>query len=253
MYLPRIIPCLLLDSQRLFKTIKFKNPNYIGDPINAVRIFNELEVDELIILDIGASKNKRSPDFDYLSDVVSEAFMPVGIGGGIENIEDASRLINIGVEKVIINTAAVKSLKCIESIATKFGNQSVVLSIDIKKKLFGGYGIYQHSNNKILSIDIAQYIQNGIDAGAGEIFLNYVDNDGQQNGYNCDFLYNYSRQITVPIIISGGAGKLDDFKAAIHAGASACAAGSLFVYKGKHNAVMINYPGYEILKKLFNE
>lgn len=253
MSLPRIIPCLLLKSEGLVKTQKFKNPSYIGDPINAVRIFNELEVDELIILDIEASKLNRAPNFKYLSSVISEAFMPVGVGGGITSLEHASRLINLGIEKVVLNTSAINSLKLIEEISSKFGSQSVVLSVDIKKNILGNYKIFNHSNESTLNLDLDVFIKNAVNAGIGELFLTFVDHDGLGIGYNYNLIQKVSNICEVPLVVSGGAGHIDDFKKAVKSGASACAAGSMFVYKGKHRAVMINYPGYKIFKELFND
>ncbi len=253
MYLPRVIPCLLLKSEALVKTQKFKNPSYIGDPINAVRIFNELEVDELIILDIEASRYRQHPNFEFLGKIVSEAFMPVAIGGGITSLEDASKLINLGVEKVVINSAALYSFKLIEDISRKFGSQSVVLSIDIKKNLLGNIKLYSHTDGNNLNVDIEKYISDSIRSGAGEVLINFVDNDGMGTGYNYNYIEKISKKIDVPLIVSGGAGHLNDFKMAVNVGASACAAGSMFVYRGRHRAVMINYPGYNTLKNLFNE
>jgi cyclase len=253
MYQPRVVPCLLLDEQRLVKTQKFASKSYVGDPINAVKIFNDLEVDELILLDIQASKKNIEPDFDHISEIVSEAFMPVAVGGGIKSIDQAAKLINIGVEKIIVNTGAHKDFQVIRDISQRFGNQSTVLAIDIKKIFFGGYKIYDHTKKHTLDIDIITYIEKGICAGAGEIFLNFVDNDGLGIGYNLELIKQVSQHTEVPLIVCGGAGKLEDLKQAVIAGATATAAGSIFVYTGKHRAVMINYPGYLKINKLFNE
>jgi cyclase len=195
----------------------------------------------------------RAPNFDYLSSVTSEAFMPVGVGGGITTLEHASRLINLGVEKVVINTSALTSFRLIEDISSKFGSQSVVLSVDIKKNFLGKYKIYKHSTESVLNIDIEMYIKNAVDAGIGELFLTFVDNEGLGIGYNNNIIQKISSICEVPLVVSGGAGHIEDFKNAVKSGASACAAGSLFVYKGKHRAVMINYPGYKNLKELFND
>ncbi|MHA8087420.1 AglZ/HisF2 family acetamidino modification protein [Aquirufa sp. Wall-65K1] len=253
MFLPRVIPCLLIESGRLVKTRKFSEPGYIGDPINAVKIFNELEVDELILLDIAASKKNVEPNYEHISEIVSEAFMPVAVGGGIKTFEQASKLINIGVEKVIVNTGSFESYSVINEIANHFGSQSAVLSVDIKKTLFGGYKVYDHRSKKTVSIDFLEHIQHAISAGAGEIFINFVDNDGMGNGYNYEVIRSVSSAVQVPLIACGGAGQLEDFYKAVQSGATATAAGSMFVYSGKHRAVMINYPGYEVLKRLFNE
>jgi imidazole glycerol-phosphate synthase subunit HisF len=248
---PRIIPCLLLDNQDLVKTIKFSKKKYIGDPLNTIRIFNELETDELMILDIYASKNNKEPDFDFIEEIVSEAFMPLAVGGGIKSLDHASKLINLGIEKVIINTAALDSFDLIESISNKFGNQSVIISIDIKKSFFGNYHIYNHVSKRKLNIDISNYIKQAIEKGAGEVFLNLVDKDGMCNGYDLNFIKQVSKEITTPLIVCGGANKQEDFKNAINSGADACAAGSMFIYKGNYKAVMINYPKYNDILNLF--
>lgn len=253
MHLPRVMPCLLLHEQRLVKTQKFASPSYVGDPINAVKIFNELEVDELILLDIQASKKNIGPDYDNIREIVSEAFMPVAVGGGIKDINQAAKLINIGVEKIIVNTGAHKNFQVITDISQRFGSQSAVLAVDIKKVFLGGHKIFDHSTKKTLSTDILIFIQNGIKAGAGEIFVNFVDNDGLGIGYNYEIITYISQNIEVPLVVCGGAGKLEDMYQAVQAGATATAAGSMFVYTGKHRAVMINYPGYFKIKELFNE
>jgi cyclase len=253
MILPRVIPCLLIDNRKLIKTQKFSNPGYIGDPINAVKIFNELEVDELILLDISASKKGLTPDLDHLKDIVGEAFMPIGYGGGINDIEVASKIINIGIEKLIINTNALTSFALIEKISKKFGNQSVVLSIDIKKNLFGEFKIYNHVLKKSIDENIETYIKSSVNAGVGEIFLNFVDYDGMMCGYNYRLINKVTQFSNVPMIACGGAQEFGDFKKAIDAGASAVSAGSIFVYNGKHKAVLIDYPNYETIKMIFNE
>jgi len=253
MPLPRVIPCLLIDSQRLIKTQKFANPGYVGDPINAVKIFNDLEVDELILLDISASKEGKEPDYKHIEEIVSEAFMPVAIGGGIKNIEQAARLINIGVEKIIVNTGAFENMHVITDISLRFGSQSAVLAVDIKKTLLGGYKVYDHRRKKTKSMNLLTHIQNGVKAGAGEVFINFVDQDGLGIGYLYDIISQVSKAIEVPLIVCGGAGNLDDITKAVQNGAAATAVGSMFVYAGKHRAVMINYPKYETLKKLFHE
>jgi cyclase len=252
MPLPRVIPCLLIDSQRLIKTQKFANPGYVGDPINAVKIFNDLEVDELILLDINASKVNKEPDYIHIEEIVSEAFMPVAIGGGIKNIQQAARLINIGVEKIIVNTGAFENMQIISDISLRFGSQSAVLAVDIKRTLLGGYKVYDHRRKKTFSVDLITHIQNGVKAGAGEVFINFVDQDGLGLGYLYEMIEHVSKAIEVPLIVCGGAGSLDDISKAVKHGASATAAGSMFVYTGKHRAVMINYPKYETLKNLFS-
>jgi cyclase len=253
MILPRIIPCLLIDETRLVKTIKFKDPNYIGDPINAVKIFNDLEVDELILLDISATKNKKEPDFEHIEQIVSEAFMPVGVGGGINDFSIADRLINIGIEKVILNSCLFNSTNILFEIAKKFGSQSVVASIDIKKDIFGNYKLYNYLNKKFVKKSVFEHISDCISSGAGEIFINFVDNDGTLSGFNHEIVSQLCNKINVPTVVCGGAKSIDDMLQVIKSGASAAAAGSIFVYKGKYNAVMINYPSYQTIKNKFNE
>ena len=251
MIIPRIIPCLLLNDQDLVKTVNFSNQKYIGDPINTVRIFNELEVDELVILDIIASKQNLEPDFEFINQIVSEAFMPIAIGGGIKKLDHASKLINLGVEKVVLNNSILHSFDLISEISKKFGSQSVILSIDLKKSFFGDYKIYNHVSKKKMSFNIEEYISQAIKKGAGEIFLNFVDNDGTFKGYDIEFVKSIAAKISIPLIVCGGAKNMEDFKYVIDAGADACSAGSMFIYKGNNRAVMINYPGYKKIKKIF--
>ncbi|MCF8340938.1 MAG: imidazole glycerol phosphate synthase subunit HisF [Chitinophagaceae bacterium] len=243
----------MIEDNRLVKSIKFSKSKYIGDPINAVKIFNDLEVDELILLDIKATINNHEPDFNHIEQIVSEAFMPVAVGGGIKFFSTADKLINIGIEKVILNNCLFESTSVLCEIANKFGSQSVVASIDLKKDFLGNLKIYNYSNKKFEKKSILEHIQNCIDSGAGEIFLNFVDNDGTFSGYNHNMISNLCQKINVPTVVCGGANSLDDMLNAISSGASAAAAGSLFVYTGKHNAVMINYPLYETIKIKFNE
>lgn len=253
MILPRIIPCLLIDESRLVKSIKFSNNKYVGDPINAVKIFNDLEVDELILLDINATKNNCEPDYIHIEEIVSEAFMPVAVGGGIKKFSIADKLINIGIEKVILNNCLFESTRIIEEIANKFGTQSVVAAVDLKKDFFGNIKIYNHVTKKTIKTTVTEHINKCIDSGTGELFLNFVDNDGTFSGYNHEVVSEICQNIKIPVVVCGGAKSIDDMIKVIHSGASAAAAGSLFVYTGKHNAVMINYPLYETIKMKFNE
>jgi len=238
----RVIPCLLLQNNGLVKTKLFKDPVYVGDPINGVRIFNGKEVDELIFLDISKSKDHLEPQYDLIENIASEAFMPFAYGGGIKTLDQAARLFKIGVEKVILNTAALKTPQLIHDIATRFGAQSIVVSIDVKRNWLGKPKVYSHTQNTLESIDLYDYVKEVQRLGAGEIFINAVHLDGTQKGYDLDIIENVVKITEVPVICCGGAGQTSDFVAAFEKGASAVSAGSLFVFHGKHNAVLITYP-----------
>ena len=249
----RIIPVLLMKNRGFYKGIKFKNHKYVGDPINTIKIFNEKEVDELIILDIEASKKSKAIDFEYLKDVVSEAFMPIGYGGGIKSVEDARKLFSIGIEKIILNTYAMLNLNLVKELVDTFGSQSIVFSLDVKKNFFGQRHVYIFSgskNTKQNPIDVAIKMQN---LGVGEIILNNIDRDGTFLGYDLDLIRKISSVLSIPLIACGGAKNLEDFKLAKEAGAHACAAGAMFVFHMPHRAVVISYPKYEELKKILGE
>jgi cyclase len=246
----RVIPVLLLRGKGLVKTIKFDKAKYIGDPINAVKIFNEKEVDELLVLDIDASKENRKPNFELIQNIASECFMPLGYGGGIRELDDIKKLFQLGVEKIVLNVKALENLKIIEDSSKIFGEQSIVASIDIVKNFIGKYNIYNHAKKKTEKIDLVEYLNQIQKAGVGEIFINSVDLDGTMKGYDLNLLKLVNKNCKVPFVICGGAGKIADFLDAKEFGASA-AAGSLFVYHGPHKAVLINYPSQQELKKLF--
>lgn len=248
----RVVPVLLLKNNGLVKTTRFKNPVYVGDPINAVRIFNEKEVDELILLDITATNDKREPNYVKIREIVSEAFMPIGYGGGISRLDQIEQLFKLGVEKVIINTAAHTHPHLIAEAARVFGNQSIVVAVDMKKTFWGKYAISTHAGRKNQKNDILAFINSVEEAGAGEIFLNSIDRDGTMKGYDIMLIKHISPHINVPLIVSGGAGTINDFSEAIHAGASAVAAGAMFVFQGIHRAVLISYPKYSELEALLN-
>jgi cyclase len=248
----RVIPVLLLKGKGLVKTVKFDKPRYIGDPINTVRIFNEKETDELVFLDIEAGKKGQKPDFELIRNIASECFMPLGYGGGISNLEDISRLFSIGVEKVVINTAALMDLELVAKASGVYGSQSIVVGVDVKKNLWGNYQVYSHSNQNHRRNDLLSYLQEAQAAGAGEIFLNAVDRDGMMQGYDISLIRRVAAVLQVPLLVCGGAGKLADFSEAVSAGASGVAAGSLFVYHGPLKAVLINYPSQKELKSLLS-
>lgn len=242
MSLIRVIPTLLLKGKGLVKTVNFKNPNYLGDPINAVRIFNEKEVDELVLLDIEASKEKKEPNYLWIKDIVSESFMPIGYGGGINSIDQIKKIFDLGVEKIIMNTASF-DFDLISKAASIYGEQSIVVCIDAKKALFGGYNVYSRCAQDKHRISPDDFAKKVVNAGAGEIIIQSIDNEGVMKGYDLVLTKLVSKAVNVPIVASGGAGSVQHLKDVINiGGASAVTAGSLFVYKGKHNAVLINYP-----------
>jgi imidazole glycerol-phosphate synthase subunit HisF len=248
---PRVIPCLLLKNNGLVKTVKFKDPKYVGDPINAVRIFNDKEVDELIFLDITATQDKRKPNFKVISDIATECFMPFAYGGGVRDLSDIKELFHIGVEKVIINSFALENQLFIRQAVDLFGGQSIVVAVDVKKNLFGRYEVYSHSSKRSIKRDPVAYLQELQAAGAGEIFLNSVDHDGTMGGYDIEIIKRVTDSLSVPVIACGGASSVDDIIRAVkQGGASAAAAGSMFVFHGKNRAVLITYPSSQDLHAL---
>ncbi len=248
----RVIPVLLLRNGGLVKTRKFKKASYIGDPINAVRIFNEKEVDELILLDIDATRQRREPNYELIEEIVGEAFIPISYGGGITSVCQAQQLVRLGVEKVIINSAALDDYNLISKISDCLGVSSTVVAVDIKCDWFGRYRVYSHARIASLPLAFLDHIKAAVLAGAGELFINDVSRDGLGCGYDLNLISLASREVVVPVTICGGAGCLNDFRAAALAGAAGIAAGSIFVYVGKHRAVMINYPGYEKLQSVID-
>lgn len=251
-YRPRVIPCLSITGEHdLVKTIKFSNPRYLGDPINAVKIFNDKGVDELCILDITATKEGRKPDFDYIKDIATEAFMPLSYGGGISNIEQIKRIFNMGYEKVIINTAFYKNPNLITEAANLAGSQSIVVSIDVKNEMLGRKRCYVCGGTEKTNKDPIEMAKLAERLGAGEIIINSINNDGVMKGYDLKLISEVSKAVNIPVIASGGAGSLKDLKRALEEGsAHAVSAGSLFVYYGSEKAVLINMPDEEELIKI---
>jgi len=248
---PRVIPALLLQGQGLVKTVKFKNPTYLGDPINIVRIFNDKEVDELVFLDITATNENRPPAFDMLANITSECFMPLGYGGGIKGMEDIRRLLSIGIEKIILNTSAVENPSLIRAAADHAGSSSVVVSMDVKKNFLGKYEIFTRSGKKGTGLDPVKYAVEMEKLGAGELFINSIDRDGTMQGYDVDLIKRVTDVSSIPVVACGGAGKLQDLADAINiGGASAAAAGSLFVFQGPLRGVLISYPSQDDLKRI---
>lgn len=249
----RVIPVLLLHKGGLVKSVKFKNYKYVGDPINAVKIFNEKEVDEIIILDIDATREKRPPNFEQIKEIAGEAFIPMAYGGGISSIEEISLLFYSGVEKIILNNAAVHNPDLVNQAAGMVGSQSVVVSVDVKKNLFGNYKVYTKNGTENTGMDPVEFCVKMQEAGAGEIMLNSIDKDGTYMGYDLALVKNVSNRLKIPVIACGGADDADGFYPVIQQGASALAAGSMFVFQRPHQAVLISYPSQKILKeKLFS-
>ena len=249
----RVIPCLLLRGRGLVKTVRFRKPVYVGDPVNAIRIFNEKEVDELLLLDIYATRERRGPPLELLEEIASECFMPLAYGGGIRSLADIKAVLALGVEKVAINTQAVENPVLIREAADVFGSQSIVASIDVKRTWLGDYHVVTHGAEKYTSHHPAQFAREMERSGAGEILLNSVDRDGTMQGYDLDLIREVSSTVSVPVIACGGAGKLSDFAdAVIRGGASAVAAGSMLVFYGRHRAVLISYPSTRELEETFN-
>jgi len=237
----RIIPSLLLKGEGFYKTVRFKRPVYLGEPVNILKIFNEKEVNEIAILDIDATVEKREPNFTLLQDLASECFMPLAYGGGLASVEQIKRLFRIGFEKAIISTGAFENPGLIEEAARIFGAQSVVVCIDVKKKLLGGDEVVIRGGRKKTGIKPENWARRVESLGAGEIIFNSVDRDGTMSGYDFDLIGRVARDVGVPVVASGGARNLADFAAAVKsAGASACAAGAMFVFQGRHRAVLIN-------------
>lgn len=247
----RIIPCLLISDRGLVKTCAFKNPKYVGDPINAVKIFNEKEVDELILLDIDASRQQQAPNYELIADIASEAFMPIAYGGGVKTLEQAQKIINLGVEKIILNSAALEHINIVKELSDCLGASSTLVAIDIKKNWLGKYKVFNPKTRSLNKRSLKEYIAQLVAAGAGEIMINDVDREGNFKGLNINLIKDIAPTTEVPLIISGGAGSMEHLVDAVQQGVGAIAVGSMFVYMGKHRAVMINYPSPNQLKKIF--
>jgi cyclase len=242
MLLPRLIPILLLDGNRLVKTINFKSPKYVGDPINTIRIFNEKEVDELILLDISASKLNKEPNYDLVEQIASECFMPLCYGGGIVNIEQARRLFQSGIEKVCVRTSAVFQPDLITNLASNFGSQAIVVSIDIVGTSLKDYDLLKTEKELTFSGSWLELLERSVASGAGEILLTSVEREGSNKGLAIDLIQEASKNLSVPLIINGGLNSLIHAQEGLTAGADAIAGGSFFVFQGKHKAVLISYP-----------
>ena len=242
-----MIPCLLVKGEGLVKTERFRRPRYVGDPLNTIRIFNEKEVDELMLLDIGATPEGRDPPFELIRRVADECFMPLCYGGGIRRIEDIGRILSMGVEKVAINSHAIASPGFIHRSVEFFGSQSIVVSIDAKRGLLGRFEVHVRGGTRPTGRDPVSVAEALVAEGAGEVLVNSIDRDGTMTGYDLELVRAVAAAVPVPVVAAGGAGSTADFGAAVEAGASAVAAGSLFVFHGRHRAVLINFPSQEEL------
>jgi cyclase len=249
---PRVVPVLLRTRSGLVKTVRFADPKYIGDPMNAVKIFSEKEADELIFLDITATVEGRGPDVESLARVAEECFMPLAYGGGVRSLADIKAILKVGVEKIVVNTYAVENPVFIQEATDLHGSSTIAVAIDVKRSRFGGYEIRTRSGGTRTGIDPVQFAVQLDAFGAGELLVNAIDRDGTMAGYDLELLRQISREVRMPVIACGGAGQLAHFTEAVEqGGASAVAAGSMFVFHGKHRAVLISYPAQDELEALF--
>ena len=249
---PRIIPSLLVQDNGLVKTVNFRNPKYVGDPINAVRIFNDKGVDELAIFDIDATVLKREPNYSLIERLVSQSMMPLCYGGGVKTVEQAQRIFSLGIEKIALSSAVLENPLLITEISERVGSQSVIVVLDVKKKLLGGYEIFTHNGKKSTGINPIIFAEKAQKLGAGEILINSIDKDGLMKGYDIDLIDKVREKITVQMTVLGGAGSLEDMEKVIDKhGVIGVAAGSLFVFKGPYKAVLINYPTQLQKNKIF--
>jgi len=252
---PRVIPCLLVRDKGLVKTVQFGKSKYVGDPLNAVRIFNEKEVDELIVLDIDATAQEREPDYQLIENLATECRMPLCYGGGITSAEQVQKIISLGVEKVAISAAVIRRPEFVSEVAEQVGSQSVVVVLDVKKKgLFGKYCLQTHNGTKDSNLDPVKFAEKVEKLGAGEILVNSIDRDGAMNGYDTNLVDKIRGKTKLPLTILGGAGSLDDISGLYEKfGIVGAAAGSLFVFKGVYKAVLINYPNRQEKHQLFDK
>ena len=251
---PRIIPSLLLHDKGLVKTVNFKSPKYVGDPINAVRIFNEKQVDELAFFDIDATVLNQEPDYLLIEKLALQSRMPLCYGGGVKTIKQAQKIFGLGIEKIALSSAVIQNPQLVTQIADRVGTQSVIVVLDVKKKLLGGYEIYTHNGNKSSGINPFIFAKEMERLGAGEIILNSIDQDGVMKGYDLNLIDKIAETVSIPLTVLGGAGSLSDMEKVIDKhGVIGVAAGSLFVFKGPYKAVLINYPNQIEKNKIFKK
>lgn len=251
---PRIIPSLLIQDKGLVKTVNFKNPKYVGDPINAVKIFNEKAVDELAVFDIDATAKGLEPDYTLIERLANQSRMPLCYGGGVKTVEQAQKIFSLGIEKIALSSAVLENPRLISEIANRVGSQSVIVVLDVKKKLFGGYEVYTHNGKKATGINPVKFAEEAQRLGAGEIIINAIDQDGVMKGYDMNLIDRIREKISLPLTVLGGAGSLADIKKVIEKhGIIGVAAGSLFVFKGVYKAVLINYPDKNEKENLYKK
>jgi len=241
MLLKRVIPSILFSGEGLYKTVRYKNKKYVGDPINTIRLFNDLKVDELVLLDIDATRNGNGPNIKLVEEIANECFMPLCYGGGITSIEQAEKLFSLGVEKICINAQALSNLELISSLSEIYGSQSIVVSIDSKRNVFGKSKLFSYLGRVTPDLTVEDYARKAAEAGAGEVFLTSVEREGSMNGFDLSLISKVSSAVNIPIIAHGGGGELQHIVTAFEQGASAVCCGSKFVYQGPHKAVLINY------------
>lgn len=250
----RVIPALLLKNDSLVKTIKFGNPNYIGDPVNTVRIFNELEVDELVFLDINATNENRTPNLKLLAEIANECFMPLGYGGGLNSFDIVKSIFSIGFEKVVLNSVCYEQPQFISRVAEHFGNQAVLVSVDVKKNIWGNYEVYSHSGKQKQKKNLIEWVSELEQLGAGEILLTSIDKEGTWSGLDVNLIKKVTETVSIPVIAHGGAGNILHIGEAVKQGhASAVALGSMVVYQQKGMGVLVNFPDQLILNKELGE
>ena len=246
----RVIPCLLLMDGGIVVTRKFQKPNYVGDPINIARIYNDKEVDELVVLDISATKNRSNPSYSIIERLAAECFMPLTYGGGISSVQQAREIFSLGVEKICIQSAALNNISIINDLSDTFGNQSIVISIDVKRNFLGNLKLYSSSRNRYNAMNWKEFLTMAVNAGAGEVILNAVHNDGRMCGFDTKLINEAFNAVNVPLVAVGGLGSIHDIQHAIESGASAVGGAAFFIYQGKHNAVLVTYPDYDELVKV---
>ena len=253
MFRSRIIPCLLLKQRGFYKTTNFKNPRYLGDPINTIMLFNNKEVDEIIVLDIEASMENKAPDIEFIKKFTSECFIPLCYGGGVSTLQQVEQLFKAGIEKVSFNTTLYTNKQLIKDAVRNFGSQSIIGSVDVKKSFLNKYHTYIKSGKIKIKDDFLEYIKEVTDLDIGELVVTSIDNEGSMKGYDYNLIEKISEVTDIPFIINGGAGSLFDCVKAVDSGASAAAASSIFVYYGPLKAVLINYPTQDELNSLFRK
>jgi cyclase len=252
MLIPRVIPCLLVDDQRMVKTRKFRKPIYLGNPVNVVSLFNNFEVDEIVLLDISASANGREPDVELIATLAEECWVPLTYGGGITSLNQIEALIYAGCEKVVLGAAVAENMNLVANASREFGSQAIVGSIDASRRMFGGYDTRVRNAKRRLSVTPAERARQFAEAGAGEILLQSIDRDGEMNGYDLELVAQVTAATNLPVVACGGAGERHHLPLPVTAaGASASAAGSLFVFSGRERGVLINFPERDALEALF--